>query len=113
MIHQVSGESSSLFLKNEALQQAFEEQKEFQELLDRLDATLQSEKDREKERAEKRKADEEKQAKQRKINELRQRISALRTKISTVGHGSAAGKGMASELAALETELFWMMFSLG
>lgn len=103
--------NNQLWTDASKLQSALEADREFQELLDKIDATLQSDKARQKEREDEKAAKEAREKKQKKILELRARIAELRSRLALVGPGSSMGQGMATELATLENELFWMMFS--
>ncbi len=99
-------EGSSFY--SEALGQEIEESEKFAEVLKKFDAAQETDEDRRARQKAETEATAAAKEKSTKVNELRGRIAQLKSKIA----GSGGDPALEAQLSALQTELFWMMFSL-
>ncbi len=96
----------------EALKDELESSSEFDKLLKEIDTQLRATQQTDKAKADEEAARKEKEKKMKLIAELRAKISALQSKLGAVGHGTAAGNALATEISVLQAELFWLLFAL-
>ncbi|HBU13130.1 MAG TPA: hypothetical protein DEB31_10565 [Clostridiales bacterium] len=90
-----------------AFEEELEKSAEFRKILEKFDAMQETAEEKRARRAKEAEAAQEKSEKNKKIAQLRGRIAQLKSKLMSTGDPSVK-----AEIAALETQLFWLMFSM-
>ncbi len=92
----------------ERIADELERSEEFRKALKEIDAMLGTPAERARKKAEEKKAQEAKEERQERIEELYAKLAALRGMLASKGGSDPA---IESQIAAIQTELFWLMFS--